>query len=156
MWFKKVKKELPLNRKTQFKANLAPTWKPKRLQRHAHSWIPEESGVFLYGFFVFFRSRERKGRISKNYWFHLEKIDIFNGLALQNWVKINKNSKLEVKIRFWRPKISQDVDFRSQEDDFRGQEEGFGGQEADFGRQKGGVSSFILILRIARRSAQGL
>ena len=54
------------------------------------------------------------------------------------WALIFKNSKLELKIRFWMPKTAQDVDFRGEDDDFRDQKDGFGGQEADFGGQNGG------------------
>ena len=90
-------------------------------------------------------------------WENLGKVEIyiFKGSALQNRVKIDKNSKLEIKIRFWRPKISQDVDFSCQEDDFRGQEGGFGGQEADFGGQNGGGYFGMLSFRRPRRNAQG-
>ena len=51
--------------------------------------------------------------------------------------KSSKNSKLEVKIGFWRPKITHDVDFDGQDDDFGGQGGGFGGQEGDFEAKNG-------------------
>ena len=74
---------------------------------------------------------------------------------MKSRAKIDKNSKLAVKIRLWGPKIRQDGDVGGQNIDFRGQEGGFGGQEADFGGQNGGESFPMLSFWRPRRNAQG-
>ena len=88
--------------------------------------------MFLQGFWVFFPGPKPKAKISKNIDFTKEKL-IFSKVRRSTiGRKSPKNSKLEVQIGFWRPKISHDVDFDSQDDDFGGQDGDFGGQEGDF------------------------
>ena len=93
--------------------------------------------MFLQGFWVFFPGLKPKAKISKNIDFTKEKLIFSRVRRFKIDQKSKKNSKLEAKIRFWRPKISHDVDFGGQDGDF-------GGQERDFGGQKGATLFFML------------
>ena len=93
--------------------------------------------MFWQGFSVFFLGLKLKATTSKNIDFTKEKL-IFSRVRRCKIRQTSlKNSKLEVKIGFWRPKISYDVDFGDQDDDFGGQDGDFGGQEGDFETKNG-------------------
>ncbi len=124
--------------------------------KQAQASFEEGLGRFLRGFLVLFRGLKPKSRISENVDFPWVKLIFSRVWAMKNRAKIDKNSKLEVKIRFWGPKISQDGDLGGQEADFGDHEGGFGGQEADFGGQKGPASNYMLTFGIRRRNVQGL
>ena len=71
--------------------------------------------MFLQGFWVFFPGLKPKAKISKNIDFIKEKLIFSRVRRFKIDQKSKKNSKLEVKIRFWRPKINHNVDFGGQE-----------------------------------------
>ena len=87
-----------LEPKIKFFSDFGPTWLQLGSPRGPKGTPRAElqgSGVFLYGFFVFFRGRERKGRISKN-------IDLLMEKLIFSRVQGFKIGQKSIKIRFWR------------------------------------------------------
>ena len=69
-----------------------------RAPKQAQASVEEGLERFLLGFFVFFRGRERKGRISKN-------IDFAQGKIIFSRVRRFKIEPKSIEIRSWRLKF---------------------------------------------------